>query len=78
MPTQPFTKPSPTITNAPSSNSHLYNVPAILLKGKGKSKLILDDDDVPFAQLTKQICGQNSLANILSEIEMAALSLTNL
>ena len=40
--------------------------------------MILDDDDVPFAQLKKQRCGQKTLANSLSDIEMAVLSLTKL
>ena len=53
MLSQPITKPLPTITIASPSDTPLYDVPAILSKGNGKSRLILDDDDVPLALMKK-------------------------
>jgi hypothetical protein len=72
------TKSSISINQALQTSSKLYNVPAILSKGNGKSKLIFDNDDVPLAQLKKQRCGQKTPTTSLFGIEMASLSITKL
>jgi hypothetical protein len=55
-----------------------YTIHTIISKGKGKSKLPLDDDDVPLALLKKQRCGYKAPSTSLFDIEVAALSLTKL
>jgi hypothetical protein len=55
-----------------------YTIYAIISKGKGNSKLDFDDDDVPLALLKKQKCGYIDSSSPLSDIEVAAISLTNL
>jgi hypothetical protein len=54
-----------------------YTIPTIISKGKGKSKLPLDDD-VPLALLKKQRCGYKAPSTSLFDIEVAALFLTKL
>jgi hypothetical protein len=60
------------------SSSPPFSIPAIILRGKGKSKLILDEDDIPLAQLKKLKHGQQVSVNSISELESVALSLTEL
>jgi hypothetical protein len=85
---QPQNKPSFVHTSGEfispqsSPNSSIsYTLPAIISKGKGKSKKAYnddDDDDVPLALLKKQKLGSTDYSSPLSDIEMAAISFTNL
>jgi hypothetical protein len=61
-----------------TSSASPYPIPFILSRGKGKSKLILNDDDIPLAQLKKSKYRQHVSVNYLSELEFVALSLTEL
>jgi hypothetical protein len=54
-----------------------YTIPTIISKGKGKSKLPLDDD-VPLVLLKKQRCGYKAPSTSLFDIEVAVLFLTKL
>jgi hypothetical protein len=54
-----------------------YNIPVIISKSKGKSKMAFDDDDVLLALLKKQKCGYTDLSSPFFDVEVAALSLTN-
>jgi hypothetical protein len=73
-----FSSPSPANTQ-PSSPS--FEIPAIISRGKGKSKLVLEEDDLPLVSLKKfkfeQPVSAGSISNT-SEIESAALSLSKL
>jgi hypothetical protein len=62
------------VTTKPSSLS--FDVPAIISQGKGKSKLILDEDDLPLAQLKKLKTEKQVSDSSISDIESAAFSLT--
>jgi hypothetical protein len=82
----PTSSPSPFNTSTCSSvitttNSLPFEVPAIISRGKGKSKLILDEDDLPLAQLkkakTEKLVSNSSISDF-SDVEGAALSLTKL
>jgi hypothetical protein len=55
-----------------------YTLPAIILKSKGKNKMNFDDDEVPLALLKKQRSSSTDHTSPLSDIEVAAISLTNL
>ena len=70
--------PHSTASQVSNISASLYKVPAIFSRGKGKSKLVIDDDDVPLAQLKKSRCGQKDYVTSLLDLEMAALSLTEL
>ena len=59
-------------------NASHFPIPAILSRGKDKSKLILDEDVVPLAQLKKSQYGQLVSINYLSEFESVAFSLIEL
>jgi hypothetical protein len=82
---QPQNKPSSVhasgefISPQSSPNSTIsYSLPAIISKGKGKSKIAYDDDDVPLALLKKQKLGSTDYSSPLTDIERAVISLTNL
>jgi hypothetical protein len=47
-------------------------------KGKGKSKWYDDEDDIPLAQLKKSRYEDNIILDSLSNLEIAAYSLTQL
>jgi hypothetical protein len=74
----PTSSPSPIITQTcPLS----FEIPAIISRGKGKSKLVLDEDDVPLVNLKKHKSGQLGLDGSFSDstdVDRAALSLTKL
>jgi hypothetical protein len=80
------TAPSPSITSTcsqtPFKNTSLpFEIPAIISKGKGKSKLLLNDDDLPLVQLKKLKTDKqvsDSSISDSSDIESAAFSLTKL
>jgi hypothetical protein len=58
-----------------------FEIPAIISKGKGKSKMFLNDDDLPLVQLKKLRTDKQVLDSSISDIfdiEGAALSLTKL
>jgi hypothetical protein len=55
-----------------------YTLPAIISKSKGKNKMTFDDDEVPLALLKKQRSSSTDYSSPLSDIEVAAISLTNL
>jgi hypothetical protein len=62
-----------------SPNSTIsYTLPAIISKSKGKTKMSYDDDDVPLALLKKQRLDSTDYYSPLSDVEVAAISLTNL
>jgi hypothetical protein len=66
------------INQALQSGPHSYTAPTIISKGKGKSKLALDDDEVPLALLKKQKCGYKVPSTSLSDIEVVTISLIKL
>jgi hypothetical protein len=80
------TAPSPSITSTcsqtPFKNTSLpFEIPAIISKGKGKSKLLLNDDDLPLVQLKKLKTDKqvsDSSISDSSDIESAAFSLIKL
>jgi hypothetical protein len=62
-----------------SPNSTIsYTLLAIISKGKGKNKMSYDEDNVPLALLKKQRLSSTDYSSPLSDIEVAAISLTNL
>jgi hypothetical protein len=82
--TTPITIP-PSTFNPPTSSfvslissSISFAVPTIISKGKGKSKLILDDDDLPLAQLKKLKTKRHVSDSSNSDLESAVFSLTKL
>lgn len=48
------------------------------VRGKGKSKIVITDDDIPLALMKKSRHGYHDSTGFLSSLEMAALSLTEL
>jgi hypothetical protein len=77
-PFPPTSSPSPATTQTSSLS---FEIPAIISRGKGKSKLFLDEDDLPLVKLKKfkseQLVSDSSISDT-SDIESAALSLTKL
>jgi hypothetical protein len=62
-----------------SPNSTIsYTLLAIISKSKGKNKMTYDDDDVPLAHLKKQRLSSTNYSSPLFDIEVVAISLTNL
>ena len=59
-------------------NASPFPIPAILSRGKGKAKFSLDEDGVPLTHLKKFKYGQPVSDTYFSELESAALSLTEL
>jgi hypothetical protein len=76
--TTPPTLPYFTTSHGSIVSASPYQVPAIFSKGRGKLKLIIDDDDVPLVQLKKLRYGQKDYVTRLLELEAATLSLTQL
>jgi hypothetical protein len=54
-----------TTNQTPQAGTLPYTVPAILCRGKGKSKLVLGNDDIPLAQLKKIKMWTESLCKFL-------------
>jgi hypothetical protein len=82
--TTPITIP-PSTFNPPTSSSvslisssTSFAIPAIISRGKDKSKLILDDDDLPLAQLKKLKTERHVSDSSNSDLESTAFSLTKL
>jgi hypothetical protein len=63
---------------SPNPSSICFAVLAIISRGKGKSKLILDEDDLPLAQLKKLKTERHISDSSISDLESAAFSLTKL
>jgi hypothetical protein len=63
---------------SPNPSSISFAVLAIISRGKGKSKLILDEDDIPLAQLKKLKTERQVSDSSISDIDSAAFSLTKL
>jgi hypothetical protein len=80
--TAPSISVTSTCSQTPSKETSLpFETPAIISKGKGKSKLLLTDDDLPLVQLKKLKTDKNvsnSTTSDSSDIESAAFSLTKL
>jgi hypothetical protein len=70
------TSPCPILQPQPTTLP--FEIPAIIFKGKGKSKLLLNDDDLPLVQLKKLKTEKQVSDSSFSDIEGAALSLTKL